>query len=411
MMSRLRGALLAAIALAAWGAFVGEMTRVKADFTPGSVVVTQFGDGVNTSGTVPITLREFTTGGTPTGMSVTLPTANTGANFAAVGSIANTGIGFLKRSVDSQYLSLIAYGTNASASRTIARVDSAGTVDTTTQFSAAGVNVRSAITTNGTDFWWSGDTGSGSTGGIRYTTLGSATSGAALAQGTGASSTTPGGPNPVPLNARVIGVFGNQLYGSSSVSVGGGAGAYSFRGVFNVGTGLPTTANQLGTTIVGGGTSNSGIIDSPWEFFIASPTTIYVADDDTTAPVTGGLQKWLFASGSWSKVWTALPGGGATGLRGLTGLVTGSSVQLFGITSVATGTGANDLVGLADTLDGTIAPSISTLATAPLNYVFRGVALSPVPEPSSVVLGLVGLGGLAAVARRARRRRDSAARP
>jgi hypothetical protein len=406
MSSRPRGLFSAAIALAVWGTMAGEMPLVKADFTPGSVVVTQFGDGVNTSGTVPITLREFTTTGSSTGFSVALPTSNSGANFAAVGSISNTGIGFLKRSVDSQYLSVIAYGTNASASRTIARVDSAGTVDTTTQFSAAGVNVRSAITTNGTDFWWSGDTGSGSTGGIRYTTLGSATSGAALALGIGSSGTLPNGQFPVPFNSRVIGVFGDQLYGTSSVAVGG----YSFRGVFNVGTGLPTTANQSGAIIVGGGTSNSGIIDSPWEFFIASPTTIYVADDDTTAPVTGGLQKWLFASGSWSKVWTALPSG-ATGVRGLTGLVTGSSVQLFGITSVTTGTGANDLVGLADTLDGTVAPSISTLATAPLNYVFRGVALSPVPEPSSVVLGLMGLGGLAAMARRARRRRDSAARP
>ena len=398
MTSRTRGAFSAAIAVA-----IGSlMPGARADFTPGSVVVTQFGDGVTTSGTVPITLREFTTGGSPTGMSVTLPTSDSGANFAAVGSISNTGIGFLKRSVDGRFLSLIAYGTNASASRTIARVDSAGSVNSTTQFSAAGVNVRSAITTTGTDFWWSGDTGSGSTGGIRYTTLGSAVSGVALAQGIGSSGTNPDGQFPVPYNSRVIGVFGNQLYGTSGVSVGG----YSFRGVFNVGTGLPTTANQSGAIIVGGGTGNSGVIDSPWEFFIASPTTIYVADDDTTAPASAGLQKWLFSSGSWSKVWTATPSG-ATGMRGLTGIVTGSSVQLFGITAMATGTAANDLVALSDTLGGQSAPSFTTLATAPTNYVFRGVALAPVPEPSSVVLGLVGLGGLAAVARRAGRGRRS----
>ena len=222
----------------------------------------------------------------------------------------------------------------------------------------------------------------------------------ALAQGLGGSGTNSSGQYPVPYNSRVIGIFNDQLYGSSSVGVGpSGTASYSFRGVFNVGTGIPTTANQYGAIIVGGGTNNAGLLDSPWEFFIAGPSTIYVADDDTSAPATGGLQKWLFSSGSWSKVWTATPAG-ATGMRGLTGVVTGSSVQLYGITAVSTGTGANDLVALSDTLSGLSAPSFTTLATSPLNCVFRGVALAPVPEPSSVVLGLFGVGAVAAVVRR-----------
>ena len=125
----------------------------------------------------------------------------------------------------------------------------------------------------------------------------------ALAQGLGGSGTNSSGQYPVPYNSRVIGIFNDQLYGSAAVSVGG----YSFRGVFNVGT------------------SNAGLLDSPWEFFIAGPSTIYVADDDTTAPATGGLQKWLFSSGSWSKVWT-VAASGATGMRGLTGVVTGNAV-------------------------------------------------------------------------------------
>ena len=257
------------------------------------------------------------------------------------------------------------------------------------------------VTTAGTDLWWSGDTGSGSTEGIRFTSLGSSSSGVALAQGLGGSGSNACGQFPVPYNSRVIGIFDGQLYGSSSVSVGG----YSFRGVFNVGTGVPTMANQFGVTIVGGGTSNSGIIDSPWEFFIADSNTIYVADDDSTAPATGGLQKWLFSSGSWSKAWTATPAG-AVGVRGLTGLVTGSSVQLYGITAMTSGTDANSLVALSDTLGGTTLPSFSTLATAGSNYVFRGVALAPVPEPSSVVLVLAGVGALAAAGRRLKIRRS-----
>lgn len=384
-----------------------EVPAVAAPFTPGTVVVSQFGDGVTTSGTVPITLREFTTSGSATGLQVALPATDSGSNYAIVASsLGGTTVGFLKRSVDQRFLSIIGYGTNATASRTIARVDVGGTVDSSTRFSAAGVAPKAAITTTGTDFWWSGDTGSGSTGGIRYTTLGGTTSGVALAQGIGSSGSNSSGLFPVPFNSRVIGIFNDQLYGSAAVTVGG----YSFRGVFNVGTGVPTAANQFGATIVGGGTSNAGLLDSPWEFFIASPNTIYVADDDTTAPASGGLQKWLFSSGSWSKVWTATPAG-ATGMRGLTGVVTGSAVQLYGITAVSTGTGANDLVALSDTLSGTSAPSYSILATAPVNCVFRGVALAPVPEPSSVAIGLAGVGTLAVVMRRRQGRRGPSGSP
>ncbi|MEI6637888.1 MAG: hypothetical protein WCO99_15085, partial [Planctomycetota bacterium] len=66
-----------------------------APFTPGTVVVSQFGDGVSASGTVPITLRAFTTSGSATGVEVALPTTDAGANKAIVGPISNTGIGLL----------------------------------------------------------------------------------------------------------------------------------------------------------------------------------------------------------------------------------------------------------------------------------------------------------------------------
>jgi hypothetical protein len=384
---------------------LAHQSTAQAQFTPGNLVVSQYGNGL-TTGTVPITLREFTTAGAPTGFEVGLPQVNSGSNFAIVGSsLGSTFTGILKQSVDKRFLTIIGNGTNSTSSRTIARVDVLGNVNSTTNFSAAGVSVRSAITTTGTDIWWSGDTGSGSTGGIRYLTLGSTTSGVALAAGTGASSTTPGGPNPVPLNSRIIGIFGDQLYGTSGVAIGGGASAYSFRGVFNIGVGLPTTANQLGSIIVGGGTGNSGLIDAPMEFYIADSNTIYVADDDDNAPLSNGLQKWLFASGSWTKVWSAVPSG-ATGMRGLTGVVTGSSVQLYGITAVASGTLPTSLVALADTLSGTVAPSFALLATSGSNFVFRGVAFAPVPEPATAVIGLVGVSMLFAV-RRMRWRRSA----
>jgi hypothetical protein len=361
-----------------------------ADFTPGSLVVSVIGDGVTTVGTtaVPITLREFTTAGVATGMEVPLPTVAAGANYAIAGNVTSTSFGFLRRSADQRYLTMaganadagatgFGFSTSSFPNRVIARVDSTGIVDTSTRFAGNGTTPRSVVSTNGTDLWWSSDTGS-DIGGVNYVTLGSATKGTRIVNNQTA-----------PLNTRNLGIFGGQLYASSNVATPTSP-AVSFRGVYSLGSGLPTVGPAAGTIIVGGGASNSGIIDSGYDFFFADANTIYVADDDTASPVTGGLQKWLFDQGSWSKVWTAVPDG-ATGMRGLTGLVNGDSVQLYGITAVAAGNGVNSLVSLSDSLTGTIAPSFSTLATADANYVFRGVALAPVPEPSAALLGLAGL--------------------
>ena len=379
-----------------------------APFVGGGVVVSVVGDGTTpiTTGTVvvPITLTEYTTTGSLTGGGVTLPGVDAAANYATTASMSTTSFGFLKRSLDGNYLTMtganVPAGTQVSAfssglypNRTIARIDTAGNVDTSTRFNAAGTTPRSAITITGTDFWWSGDTGSGNTGGIRYMALGATTSGSALAQGSGASATTAGQPAPVPYNMRVLNIFNGQLYGTSGVAVGAsGSNQASFRGVFNVGTGLPTTANQFGSLIAGSGTGNAGLQDSPYDFFFADASTLYIGDDDTTAPATGGITKWLLSGTTWTKTWLALPGG-ATGVRALAGVTdTGSgTVELYGVTGVASG--QNQLIKLSDTLSGTTVPSFSVLATAPLNYLFRGVAMSPVavPEPSTCASLLAGL--------------------
>lgn len=365
-----------------------------APFTPGTVVVSQFGDGVTTSGTVPITLREFTTGGSATGVEVPLPTANAGANFAAVSTLSGVG-GFLKRSVDGRFLTIVGSGTEATATRTIARVDASGNVDTTTNYAASNT-VYSAITTDGTSIWFSAATGNNSNAGIRYVTLGNRTTGSNLAPGINGSTPNSQGQYLAPLNARVIGIFDGQLYGSANTPIANSLGFT--RGIFNVGSGLQTSGDQYSSMIISGGTATSPG-NSPWEFFFADNSTLYVANAESTAPFNGGLQKWIRSSGSWSLAWTT-NASNATGMRGLTGLVTGSSVQLFGVTAAATATSANDLVALSDTLTGTVAPAFTTLATAPTNYVFRGVALAPVPEPSALAIGMAGAIGVGLIARR-----------
>lgn len=392
-----------------------------APFVGGGVVVSLVGDGTTpiTTGTVavPITLTEYTTAGAPTGGSVTLPTVDSGATYAVAGSMSSI-FGFLKRSVDGRYLTLagvnVPVGTQGSVfanpafpNRVIARIDAAGAVDSSTRFVAASTTPRSAITTNGTDLWWSGDSGGGgTTGGIRYLTLGGTTSGVPLAQGNSASTTTAGQPAPVPYNARVLNIHANQLYGSSNSTVGSGSNAVSMSGVFNVGAGLPTTANQFGSLLVGSGR------DSTFDFYFADASTLYVADDDTTVSGTlDGISKWSLSGSTWTRQWMALPAG-ATGMRGLAGVTDTASgtVELYGVTAAASGV-QNQLVRLVDTLAGTSAPSFSVLATPPANHLFRGVAMSPVavPEPSSVALLVVG-GGLAVASgglrgsRRVRRR-------
>jgi hypothetical protein len=394
-----------------------------APFVGGGVVVSVVGDGTTpiTTGTiaVPITLTEYTTAGSLTGGGVMLPGVDAGANYATTASITSTSYGFLKRSMDGNYLTMTGanvpagtqggvFSSGAYPNRTIARVDAAGNVDSSTRFNAAGTTPRSAITMTGTDFWWSGDTGSGNTGGIRYRALSATTSGPALAQGSGGSATTAGQPAPVPYNSRVLNIFNGQLYGTSGVAVGAsGSNQISFRGVFNVGTGLPTTANQFGSLIVGSGTGNAGLQDSPYDFFFADASTLYVGDDDTTAPSSGGITKWLLSGTTWAKTWLALPAG-ATGVRALAGVTdTGSgTVELYGVTAVSSG--QNQLVKVIDTLSGTTAPSFSVLATAPANYLFRGVAMSPliVPEPSSLAIIGVGAIGLTWAGRRLMRRGD-----
>ena len=93
--------------------------------------------------------------------------------------------------------------TSATVNRVAGRIDVAGNVDTSTFFTMAnsGNNVRSAATTNGTEFWIAG-AGGGTAGGVWYNTLG----------GAGTETRIVSTPN----NVRWLAIFGNQLYGSSN---------------------------------------------------------------------------------------------------------------------------------------------------------------------------------------------------
>lgn len=367
---------------------------LAAPFTAGNLVISRIGDGVATlSGTASaMFLDEFTTAGLNTLNSVALPTVASGANFTITGSGTATSMGFLTRSTDGFYLTIAGFdaplGTTTPSSngsfqgRTVAVIDASGAVNSTTRFLAAGSTPRSAASTDGTAIWTASDTGSGTSGGVRAMNIG-ATSTTLVTDATAAT------------NTRVVNIANNRLYVSANTATGAG-GVNSWRGVNVIGAGLPTNTGNAMSVVVGGGGGNLGPLDSAYDFYFADANTLYVADDDNTAPATGGLSKWVFSANVWTKLWSVNPAN-STGLRSLTGVVNADgSVQLYGIDSNT----SSRLVGLLDTGSTPVSASFSILATSPANQVFRGVDFAPtvIPTPAAVVL--LGLGGLAAARRR-----------
>lgn len=372
-------------------------------FTPGSLVVSLEGNGTDPLGAdTPslITLEQFTTGGSFVS-SLGLPmTATGGGNHGIVTSSTSKSEGALTRSADGRYLTYFGYdgdqfkdvNSKNTSNRVVARIGASGDINTTTEFtdgSFGSDNPRSAVSVDGSQFYLGGN-GTTTNAGVRYATLGGST--------TTQLETTQ-------KNIRDVEIYNGQLYASVGVKQTG-------NGIFQVGTGLPTTGGQSFTQITGP-KANGQFVD-PVAFFFAGPSTLYVADDgvltDGTVTGLGGLQKYTAnGSGAFMLDYTLSNGlGSSTGLRGLTGQVNGNgTVSLYGITAEVGEGDPTKLVGFTDSLASTsLAPGVflTTLDTSPLNTVFRGVAFAPVPEASTTVsLGLLlafGLGGMVVAARK-----------
>jgi len=340
----------------------------SAALTSGNLVIYRVGTGaaaLNANATAVFLDEYATSGGSPV-QSIAMPTADSGANQTLTASGSASSEGLLTRSTDGNYLVLTGYdaavGTasittsgSSTLSRVIGRVSAAGTVDTTTAITdvtsgatSAG-NPRSAVSTNGTDLWMDS-----SVNGIRYTTLGSTTS-------TQLSTTV--------TNLRQANIFNGQLYVSSQ------SGAFRLS---TVGSGTPTTSGQTTTNLPAYPTATT----SPYGFFfadldsgVAGVDTVYVADDNS-AGGTGGIQKYSLVAGNWTANGSIA---NTTGLRGLTGVVSGNNVTLYT-------TSASALLTVTDTTgyNATITGSLSSIATAATNTAFRGVALAPGDAAPSV---------------------------
>jgi hypothetical protein len=217
---------------------------IAVPFTPGNLAVYRVGTGagslVNTGN--PVFIDEYTPAGTLV-QSLALPSVIAPPANACVASGTATSEGMLSRSTDGSYLVLPCYSSNLPAAsslsgttgvavpRVAARVDGAGSIDTSTALTdfASGNNPRSIASTNGIDLWVSGGTA-----GVRYATLGANTS-------TQLSTTV--------TNLRQSAVFDGQLYVSTSSG--------SAVRIGTVGVGLPTTTGQTISNLPGFPTAGS----------------------------------------------------------------------------------------------------------------------------------------------------------
>src|ERR1035441_6286607 len=151
---------------------------LKAQFTPGNIVVERLGDATYSGGTssaTPIYLDEYTTDGTYI-QTVALPTATANGNYEITENGVAGKAGVMTLSANGKYLCVTGFvaspglpnvsNTTSSANpRIIARIDYNGTVNSTTRTSVAfnTGKIRSAATIDGSEFW-----ACGNQGGVQY---------------------------------------------------------------------------------------------------------------------------------------------------------------------------------------------------------------------------------------------------
>ena len=334
-----------------------EDRSLMAALTPGNLVVYRIGDGVAalTGAATAAFLDEYTTTGTLV-QSIALPTAGSGAQLAATASGTATQDGLISRSTDGRYVVFGAYNavpgvaTIASSSpatnaRVVGRIDAAGTIDTSTGLTTVSSNIRTVASTNGSEFWIGGSANT-----VQYATLGATTS-------TSIS-------DPALTNLRAVGIFGGQLY----LSTGSGAGSR----IASVGAGTPTTGPQTNTSLPGLPTTGAmnGFFFADLDAGVSGVDTLYVSYQAT------GVTKYSLVGGVWTSNGNVAPP--ELTLTGLTGVVSGNSVTIFGTRSTSTGPGVLYSIPDASGYNGAFAGTITTLATAGTNTTFRGLALTPV---------------------------------
>ena len=346
---------------------------IQAQFTPGNLVLLRVGNGSTalSSAANPISLIEYTTSGTSTGYSVSMPTSVSGSNRILTQSGSATSEGDLTLSTNKQYILLCGYdaaiGTTSVATTgnhngVIGRVDVNGNINTSTYFlrtsgnAFVNDNFRSVCSKDGIAYWASGNS-SGSSGGVRYIAHGTAGS-----AGTQVSTTI--------TNSRTVNIFNNQLYVTSNSS--------TYR-MSTVGTGTPTTTGNTITNMNGMPTSNF----DPYAYvFLDRDATVSGVDVCYIVSLGGsGVSAGIFKYSYNGTTWTNR--GSITGYcRGLTAMVNcAGEVDLYVTVSssnIAKPTALHKVTDNAAFNANISASSLGTaIATSGSNYAFGSIAFAP----------------------------------
>jgi len=414
----------------------------------------------------PLTLFEYQPSGVSSVTfvnSLTLPQTGSAANLPVSGEYGSSSEGSVQLSGAGQYLTLMGYGINADTfnanpnnysaaanaalaqtgsltgksytpiPRVVTTIDAYGNVNSSTAsynvFS--GNNPRSTYSADGINFYISGQGTSGdATGGVFLTTLGADNLAPTTITGADAGSGAA-------QDTRTVQIFNNTLYvsvdsksGATNRSYIGTLGTPPATSVFNSAKGPTqmTTANNASTPVAvtstgklvltagetnGINSTGQQINLSPENYFFASPSVLYVADDGNPKQTSatsllgdGGLQKWVNTksdgTGTWELTYTLAAGlnlvqnpsanstntAGTTGLLGLTGSVSNGTVTLYATSFTIGDLDPSYLFGITDTLSATTNPgtSFTQLAEAPQDSNFKGVAFAPsLPTGSATI--------------------------
>ncbi len=355
-----------------------------AQFTAGSLVVSQVGDGsapLRADTSAVMILRQFPLTGGASTYTLTMPIAPNGTNKALTGKGKSTIEGLLTLSPNGLFLTAVGYDiapgklidSALKSKRVYGLITGDGTINTTTALTTTSNNLvdpRIAITLDGTGFW---ATFNGN--GVRYFDI-------------GATTTTAVQSNPL-NNARSVNIFNNQLYYTTNSSTGPHVGTISgaANGTFTQ-TNLPKNTNGGNTNtapVALPGTQDAlgnDLISVPNQVVFLKTTTgegepdiFYAANNDTGAQK---IEKWVFnnVSSKWEAKGTVAIDEATQGiLRGITGRIVNGTAQIYvntetQILSITDPLALTSIITDADN-------GLTVLATAPVNTLFKGIALSP----------------------------------
>ncbi|MGL6076954.1 MAG: hypothetical protein ACRC8S_22590 [Fimbriiglobus sp.] len=365
---------------------LGFSHHLSAQFAAGNIAVVRIGTGsmaLDASG-FQTSIFQFNSSLQTVNSSGVASTYNAGSSTAittiAMGAAglqlsgSGTTDGHLSRSADGRTLLLGGYSNTAGAasivssstSRSIARITAAGT--SSVQVITAGPfgtqSHRSVTSIDGTRFW-----AVGSNTGV-VTGANTATNNSQL---TTVSTTS--------TSNRVTGIYGS----TNSLFFGDTSGLFAIA----PGSAAPTTTGNAATTLFLSNVHSFWMTDR-------SPTVNYAGTGLDTAYIIGAaggrIDKYEWNNTSWVSrgtadinVWPSLD---VTGY--ITGQLNGSNVSLFGVFDIG-GPQNNFLYETSDisAFGANISLSGTTSIRAGPNYSFRGVAITPIPEPGQILTGVV----------------------